>query len=81
MKKALTPKQIAHKYVHGEHDALTDSQEKKDMIEDILNTLTSVFLVQHKRSRVIHGCFRTSKKAHKYVGDNTSVEVVEIEVR
>ncbi len=33
--KILTPKEIAHKYVHGIHDALTDSQEKKDMAEDI----------------------------------------------
>jgi len=27
---------IANKYVHGLHDALTDSQEKKDMAADIL---------------------------------------------
>ena len=27
---------IAHKYVHGHHDALTDSQEKKDMEADII---------------------------------------------
>ena len=33
--KTLTSKEIAEKYVHGLHDALTDSQEKKDMIEDI----------------------------------------------
>ncbi len=37
MKKDLTPEEIAYKYVHGHHDALTDNQEKKDMAEDILN--------------------------------------------
>jgi len=31
----MTPKQIAKKYVHGMHDALTDRQEIKDMITDI----------------------------------------------
>lgn len=31
----MTPEEIAHKYVHGEHGALTDSQEKKDMAKDI----------------------------------------------
>lgn len=38
----LTPKQIAEKYVHGLHDALTDSQEKKDMISDIESLITTV---------------------------------------
>jgi len=33
--KALTPEEIAEKYVHGKHNALTDSQEKKDMVNDI----------------------------------------------
>lgn len=33
--KLLTPRMIAIKYVHGLHDALTDSQEKKDMTKDI----------------------------------------------
>ena len=33
--ETLTAEEIAHKYVHGIHDALTDSQEKKDMAEDI----------------------------------------------
>ena len=32
----MTEKEIAHKYVHGLHDALTDSQEKIDMVQDIL---------------------------------------------
>lgn len=31
----MTAKEIAEKYVHGKHDALTDSQEKKDMANDI----------------------------------------------
>lgn len=32
----MTPEEIANKYVHGDHDALTDSQEKKDMANDIM---------------------------------------------
>lgn len=35
--KILTPDEIAEKYVHGKHNALTDSQEKKDMISDIMS--------------------------------------------
>ena len=35
-------KEIAEKYVHGLHDALTDSQEKKDMIEDINNLFSDL---------------------------------------
>jgi len=31
----MTAEQIAKKYVHGMHDALTDNQEIKDMITDI----------------------------------------------
>jgi len=31
----MTPKEIAIKYVYGEHNALTDEQEVKDMIYDI----------------------------------------------
>lgn len=31
----MTPEEIANKYVHGNHDALTDNQEKIDMIKDI----------------------------------------------
>jgi len=31
----MTAKEIAEKYVHGKHDALTDSQEKKDMANDV----------------------------------------------
>lgn len=31
----MTPEEIAHKYVHGNHDALTDNQEKIDMAKDI----------------------------------------------
>ena len=31
----MTPKEIAHKYVHGNHDALTDNQEKLYMVADI----------------------------------------------
>lgn len=33
----MTPNDIANKYVHGLHDALTDAQEKQDMVTDILN--------------------------------------------
>lgn len=32
----MNEKEIAHKYVHGEHDALTDNQEKIDLAADIL---------------------------------------------
>lgn len=32
----MDEKQIAEKYVHGNHNALTDSQEKIDMANDIL---------------------------------------------
>lgn len=35
----MTEKEIAHKYVHGLHDALTDSQEKID--NDVTITLCS----------------------------------------
>ena len=31
----MTPEEIANKYVHGLHDALTDNQEKIDMAKDI----------------------------------------------
>lgn len=31
----MTAEQIAEKYVHGLHDALTDAQEIKDMMTDI----------------------------------------------
>lgn len=31
----MTPEQIAKKYVHGMHDALTDNQEKLYMVADI----------------------------------------------
>ena len=31
----MTPLEIAEKYVHGNHDALTDNQEIKDMVKDI----------------------------------------------
>ncbi len=31
----MTAKEIAKKYVYGRHNALTDSQEVKDMIADI----------------------------------------------
>ena len=33
----MNSRQIAEKYVYGNHDALTDSQEIKDMIQDIEN--------------------------------------------
>ena len=33
--KTMTAEQIAKKYVHGMHNALTDNQEIKDMITDI----------------------------------------------
>jgi hypothetical protein len=33
----MTEDDIAYKYVHGLHDALTDSQEKIDMANDIIN--------------------------------------------
>ena len=33
-------KQIAEKYVYGQHDALTDRQEVKDMTKDILDLLS-----------------------------------------
>jgi hypothetical protein len=32
----LTAEEIAHKYVHGEHSALTDNQEKAEMVADIV---------------------------------------------
>lgn len=31
----MTPREIAEKYVYGNHDALTDKQEIEDMVEDI----------------------------------------------
>lgn len=31
----MTPEEIAYKYVHQDHDALTDNQEKIDMAKDI----------------------------------------------
>ena len=31
----MTPEKIAYKFVHGLNDALTDSQEKKDMAKEI----------------------------------------------
>ena len=31
----MTSKEIANKYVLGNHDALTDNQEKLDMVADI----------------------------------------------
>lgn len=33
----MNENEIAFKYVHGHHDALTDSQEKIDMAKDILD--------------------------------------------
>jgi hypothetical protein len=33
----MTAAEIAYKYVHGKHDALTETQEKLDMAEDIRN--------------------------------------------
>lgn len=33
----MTAKQIAAKYVRGNHDALTDNQEIKDLERDIIN--------------------------------------------
>lgn len=38
----MTPEEIAYKYVHGDHDALTDSQEKKDMAADIKDLIQTV---------------------------------------
>lgn len=40
-KTALTAEEIAYKYVHGQHDALTENQEKIDMAKDI-NDLISL---------------------------------------
>ena len=37
---ALTAKEIANKYVFGNHDALTDSQELKDMESDIIDLIS-----------------------------------------
>lgn len=31
----MTPREIAEKYVYGNHDALTNNQEIRDMIKDI----------------------------------------------
>lgn len=36
--------EIAHKYVHGHHDALTDNQEKIDMAKDIRDFAKQVLI-------------------------------------
>jgi len=41
----MNEKQIAEKYVHGHHDALTDTQEKIDMARDILAFADSYFII------------------------------------
>lgn len=37
----MKAEEIAFKYVHGKHDALTDDQEKIDMVNDINNLVES----------------------------------------
>ena len=53
----MTPKEIAHKYVHGEHDALTDNQEKKDMSNDIrellIDFLDDVLMCQDEGATIV----------------------------
>lgn len=44
----MTPQQIAEKYVYGNHDALTQRQEVKDMIKDIEDC------VQEKVKEIFH---------------------------
>lgn len=43
----MTAEQIAKKYVHGMHDALTDRQEIKDMITDI-----ETYAEEHHQSKL-----------------------------
>ena len=52
-KTALTAEEIAYKYVHGQHDALTENQEKIDMAKDI-NDLIS--LQTKERDKEIEQC-------------------------
>jgi|DEB0MinimDraft_6_1074348.scaffolds.fasta_scaffold142692_2 hypothetical protein len=73
----MTPKEIAEKYVYGDHDALTDKQEVLDMIKDIeeytLQQVNSVDLADVVgRSEQLCGCdyplIRTSEKNGEYCG-------------
>ena len=58
----MTAEGIAAKYVHGDHDALTDSQEKKDMTKDIeafARQKTVELEMEREESQKFNSCYCT----------------------
>ena len=62
----MKAEQIAYKYVHGYHDALTDNQEKKDMAEDIIEFAKEYH--QEQLKKVLNDIIGTSgtDEIHEY---------------
>lgn len=46
----------------------------------LLDINSSVFILQHKETRRIHGCFDAIDKAEKYANNSTNIEIVKIEI-
>lgn len=40
----------------------------------------SVFVIQNKYTMIIHGCFKTKKKAEGYINGNINYEVIKLSV-
>ena len=40
----------------------------------------SVFVLQHKETMRIHGCFTTRKKAESYANGSTNIAIMELEI-
>ena len=56
-------RQIAIKYVYGNHDALTDEQEVKDMTKDIIDLVKEI---QAKNNELLHDVINCDCETDNY---------------
>ena len=51
-----------------------------DKLLDLFSVSGSVFVLQHKETRRIHGCFDTRDKAERYSNGSTNIAIMELEI-
>lgn len=57
-----------------------NSENANRVIFDVSRQSGSVFILQHKETMIIHGCFATKNDAEKYANDSPNIAIIKLDI-
>jgi len=66
---------IAKEELKASEKIVSDAEQANES-----SPLDSVFVLQHKETRRLHGCFDNREKAESYANGSTNISIMELEI-